>query len=73
MSNSGYYVVLANNGKKTAFCFDDKRDFEGWYVMFKDREKIIEQGITAKRAIELSDCIDKESRFSELILQDSQF
>lgn len=70
MGGLGYYVVLTNNGEKAAFCFENKREFERWYIMFKHTDKIIEQGITANRAIDLSDCINQKSRFAKFILQE---
>jgi len=62
-----YYVVLQNNGTKRAACFSSKKEFDEWYPPFRDIEKIVARGIPAKRALELSDSIDYDSRFAKAI------
>jgi hypothetical protein len=67
-----YYVVLEHSGKKgkmrAMHSFESKVEFDEWYSMFRETHKIIAQGISAKEAVELSDCIDIESRFAESII-----
>lgn len=69
MVREDYYVVLDHGGIKTAKWFESKDDFDKWYTPFKDIEKIVAQGITAKQAVEMSDCIDNNSRFADSIIE----
>ena len=72
MAKRAYYVVLEHTGKetiRTMYCFEDKQEFEEWYSMFEDTHKIVEKGVSKKKAIGLSSCIDMGSTFAEAILK----
>ena len=67
-ANNYYYAVLEHHGVKTMSCFESKIEFDEWYNFHRNGFEVIEKGISAKRAVDLSDCIDNKSRFAEFIL-----
>lgn len=69
-----YYVVLKDSsmgGMKDTSSFNSKTDFNNWYKRFKNTKTIIAQGVSAEKAVRLSDCIDNNSRFAKQVIANS--
>jgi len=65
-----YHAVLEHHGVKTMSSFESQEEFKDWYASSRNGFKVVEKGISAERAVKLSDCIDNKSRFAELILEE---
>lgn len=65
-----YYVVLRHGDINTMHYFNSKTQFRKWFPKFKNIHEIVEEGISKKRAIDLSTCIDNDSQFAKDILNE---